>query len=263
MQGDAASGDTLEASAAENTDNNKSQDNSAENSSADENKDVNKKDDTDNNKEASAQKEEKNKIIYYVTDQVQQSQYIAMFREAGKDAVILPERIDQPFISELEAKNQGVHFRRIDADLTDEFKAETSEDEEKTLTEKSKALESEIRTATGKDKLNVKLQKMTSQNTAAMLSVSEESRRMNDMMKMYAAQGMQLGEMPVDETLILNTEHPLVKYLMEHEDKADDTSKMICEQVYDLARLQQSPLKADEMTKFIQRSNEILLKLTK
>ncbi len=222
-----------------------------------------KKDDTDNNKEASAQKEEKNKIIYYVTDQVQQSQYIAMFREAGKDAVILPERIDQPFISELEAKNQGVHFRRIDADLTDEFKAETSEDEEKTLAEKSKALESEIRTATGKDKLNVKLQKMTSQNTAAMLSVSEESRRMNDMMKMYAAQGMQLGEMPVDETLILNTEHPLVKYLMEHEDKADDTSKMICEQVYDLARLQQSPLKADEMTKFIQRSNEILLKLTK
>ncbi|MGN8817815.1 molecular chaperone HtpG [Oribacterium sp. HCP28S3_H8] len=222
-----------------------------------------KKDDTDSNKEASAQKEEKNKIIYYVTDQVQQSQYIAMFREAGKDAVILPERIDQPFISELEAKNQGVHFRRIDADLTDEFKAETSEDEEKTLAEKSKALESEIRTATGKDKLNVKLQKMTSQNTAAMLSVSEESRRMNDMMKMYAAQGMQLGEMPVDETLILNTEHPLVKYLMEHEDKADDTSKMICEQVYDLARLQQSPLKADEMTKFIQRSNEILLKLTK
>jgi molecular chaperone HtpG len=222
-----------------------------------------KKDDTNNNKEASAQKEEKNKIIYYVTDQVQQSQYIAMFREAGKDAVILPERIDQPFISELEAKNQGVHFRRIDADLTDEFKAETSEDEEKTLAEKSKALESEIRTATGKDKLNVKLQKMTSQNTAAMLSVSEESRRMNDMMKMYAAQGMQLGEMPVDETLILNTEHPLVKYLMEHEDKADDTSKMICEQVYDLARLQQSPLKADEMTKFIQRSNEILLKLTK
>lgn len=263
VQGDRSSADTQEAAATENAVNNKAQDSSAADSSADTNKDINKNTGSDHNTETSAQKEAKNKVIYYVTDQVQQSQYIAMFREAGKDAVILPERIDQPFISELEAKNQGVHFRRIDADLTDEFKAETTADEEKALAEKSKALESEIRTATGKDKLNVKLQKMTSQNTAAMLSVSEESRRMNDMMKMYAAQGMQLGEMPVDETLILNTEHPLVKYLMEHEDKADDTSKMIAEQVYDLARLQQSPLKADEMASFIQRSNEILLKLTK
>ncbi len=210
-------------------------------------------------------KAEKNKVIYYVTDPVQQSQYIAMFRNAGKEAVILPERIDQPFISELEAKNQGVHFRRIDADLSEEFKAAVSEDEQKTLDEQQKDLETEIRAAAKKEKLTVKLQKLTQPSIAAMLSVSEESRRMNDMMKMYAMSGMPMGDMPVEETLILNTEHPLVQYLVEHrtDEAAKETVDMISEQLYDLAKLQQSPLSADEMAKFITRSNEILLKMAK
>lgn len=212
-----------------------------------------------------AEKQEKNKVIYYVTDPVQQSQYIAMFKNAGKDAVILPERIDQPFISELEAKNQGVHFRRIDADLSEEFKAEVSEDEQKNLDEQQKDLETEIRSASKKEKLTVKLQKLTQPSIAAMLSISEEGRRMNDMMKMYAMNGMGINEMPVEETLILNTEHPLVQYLIEHrtDAAAKDTIDMISEQLYDLAKLQQSPLSADEMTKFIMRSNEILLKMAK
>ena len=210
-------------------------------------------------------KPEKNKVIYYVTDPVQQSQYIAMFKNAGKDAVILPERIDQPFISELEAKNQGVHFRRIDADLSEEFKAAVSADEQKTLDEQQKDLETEIRAASKKDKLTVKLQKLTQSSIAAMLSISEESRRMNDMMKMYAMSGMPMSDMPVDETLILNTEHPLVQYLIEHrtDEAVKETVDMISEQLYDLAKLQQSPLSADEMTKFISRSNEILLKMAK
>ena len=210
-------------------------------------------------------KPEKNKVIYYVTDPVQQSQYIAMFKNAGKDAVILPERIDQPFISELEAKNQGVHFRRIDADLSEEFKAAVSADEQKTLDEQQKDLETEIRAAAKKDKLTVKLQKLTQSSIAAMLSISEESRRMNDMMKMYAMSGMPMSDMPVDETLILNTEHPLVQYLIEHhtDEAAKETVDMISEQLYDLAKLQQSPLSADEMAKFISRSNEILLKMAK
>lgn len=210
-------------------------------------------------------KAEKNKVIYYVTDPVQQSQYIAMFKNAGKDAVILPERIDQPFISELEAKNQGVHFRRIDADLSEEFKAAVSEDEQKTLDEQQKDLETEIRATSKKEKLTVKLQKLTQSSIAAMLSISEESRRMNDMMKMYAMSGMPMGDMPVDETLILNTEHPLVQYLIEHrtDEAAKETVDMISEQLYDLAKLQQSPLSADEMAKFISRSNEILLKMAK
>ena len=210
-------------------------------------------------------KPEKNKVIYYVTDPVQQSQYIAIFKNAGKDAVILPERIDQPFISELEAKNQGVHFRRIDADLSEEFKAAVSADEQKTLDEQQKDLETEIRAASKKDKLTVKLQKLTQSSIAAMLSISEESRRMNDMMKMYAMSGMPMSDMPVDETLILNTEHPLVQYLIEHrtDEAAKETVDMISEQLYDLAKLQQSPLSADEMTKFISRSNEILLKMAK
>ena len=118
---------------------------------------------------------------------------------------------------------------------------------------------------TKKDKLTVKLQKLTQSSIAAMLSISEESRRMNDMMKMYAMSGMPMSDMPVDETLILNTEHPLVQYLIEHrtDEAAKETVDMISEQLYDLAKLQQSPLSADEMTKFISRSNEILLKMAK
>lgn len=214
--------------------------------------------DTDQKKDGKADSK-KNKIIYYVTDEVQQSQYIRLFKDNGKDAFFLKERIDEPFISELEAKNEGVHFRRIDADLSDEFKKETSDEEQKELDQKAGALQDSFRKATGHDKLNVKLQKMVSSGTAAMLSVSESSRRMSDMMKMYASSGMQMGDMPVEETLILNTEHPLVKYLLNSEDK--DRNKIISEELYDLAKLQQAPLSADEMSKFVERSNDLLLKL--
>ena len=188
-----------------------------------------------------------------------------MFKNAGKTAVILPERIDQPFITELEAKNPGVHFRRIDADLSEEFKADTTEEEQKQLDEKAKTVEETMRKATGKSQLHVQLQKMTQEGTAAMLSISEESRRMNDMMKMYAMQGMPMNGMSVDETLILNTTHPLVQYLVENEAKEDkkETLDLICEQVYDLAKLQQSPLSSDDMAKFIARSNKILLNIAK
>ena len=235
----------------------------ADSTSADTESSVSPEAKTEDKNTASDAEKEKNKVIYYVTDEVQQSQYIAMFKNSGKDAVVLSERIDQPFISELEAKNKGVHFRRIDADLTDEFKADVTEDEQKLFDEQSKELETEIRTATKKDSLTVKLQKLTQEKTAAMLSISEEGRRMNDMMKMYAMGGMGMGAMPVQETLILNTEHPLVKYLMNNgkDESKKDTIDLISEQLYDLARIQQSPLPAEEMTKFIERSNDILLKM--
>ena len=235
----------------------------ADSTSADTESSVSPEAKTEDKNTASDAEKEKNKVIYYVTDEVQQSQYIAMFKNSGKDAVVLSERIDQPFISELEAKNKGVHFRRIDADLTDEFKADVTEDEQKLFDEQSKELETEIRTATKKDSLTVKLQKLTQEKTAAMLSISEEGRRMNDMMKMYAMSGMGMGAMPVQETLILNTEHPLVKYLMNNgkDESKKATIDLISEQLYDLARIQQSPLPAEEMTKFIERSNDILLKM--
>lgn len=216
---------------------------------------------SDERQEEASEESKKNKTIYYVTDPVQQSQYIALFREAGKSAVVLPEKIDQPFISELEAKNEGVHFKRIDSDLESEFNGDTTEDEDKLLSEKAESLKKSMESLPGMDKLKLRLQSMSSERTAAMLSVSEESRRMMDMMKMYAMQGMPMGDMGVEETLILNTKHPLVKYLMEQEGNED--TRLIFQQLYDLARLQQAPLMADAMAKFIERSNELLLRMTK
>lgn len=207
-----------------------------------------------------AAEEKKEKIIYYATDLVQQSQYVSMFREAGKDAVVLPEKIDQPFINQLEAKNEGIHFKRIDADLEDAFKQETSEEAQKELNEKAEKLEGMMRTALANDKLKVKLENMSNAKTAAMLTISEESRRMQEMMQMYAMQGMAMGDMPLDETLILNANHPLVSYLTSHGE--DDKAKLIAEQLYDLAKLQQAPLAPEAMTKFIQRSNDIMMSIT-
>ena len=197
---------------------------------------------------ASSEAEKKDKTIFYVTDPLQQSQYIAMFRQAGKDAVLLTERIDQPFITELEAKNPGIHFKRIDADLESEFGTKLTESEEKELSEKAAELEKSFRESLKKEKLRLKLQKMTSPKTAAFLSISEEGRRMNDMMRMYAMQGMSMGEMPVEETLLLNAEHPLVKHLLSVRDTED--GKLIEKQLYDLAKLQQAPLSASEMADF-------------
>ncbi len=212
--------------------------------------------------EEKEEEEKKEKTIYYVTDEQQQSQYINMFKAAKMDAVILTHNIDQPFIQQLEAKNEGIKFLRIDADLTDSFKSRTSKKAEKELEESAGEIEKIMRKALKKEKLTVKIEKLKNKKVSSMLTVSEESRRMQDMMKMYAAGGMDMGMFGEEgETLILNANHPLVEYIMENKDGSN--SKMICEQLYDLAKIQNAPLSAEAMTKFIARSNEIMLLLTK
>ena len=200
--------------------------------------------------------------IYYVTDPQQQSQYIRMFRDNKMQAFILDHTIDQPFIQQLEARNEGLHFARIDADIQDALKSRTGKKAAENLKEESEKLEKLIRKAVKNDKLNVRLENLRDKKTASMLTVDEQSRRMADMMKMYAAAGMGMG---MDEwakegqTLILNAKHPLVKFVMEHEE--DKNTKIICQQLYDLAQIQNAPLSSDDMAGFIARSNEIMLML--
>ena len=209
-----------------------------------------------------AEEEKKEKVIYYVTDEKQQSQYINMFRQAKMDAVILNHNIDQPFISQLEAKNEGIKFQRIDADLTDTFKAKTSKKAEKEMEEQAEKISKVMKKTLKKESLAVKVEKLKNKKIAAMITLSEESRRMQDMMKMYAVSGMDMGAFGSEgETLILNANHPLVQYVTEHED--GENTKMICEQLYDLAKLQHAPLEPEAMTKFIARSNDIMMLLTK
>ena len=207
--------------------------------------------------------ESKEKIIYYVTDEVQQSQYINMFKSAKMDAVILTHNIDQPFVSQLEAKNENVKFMRIDADLTDTFKAKTSKKVQEELAAKAESLGKLFKKALKKDGIQIKMEKLKNKKIASMITLSEETRRMQDMMKMYAMPGMDMSMFggKEGETLVLNANHPLVQYVTEHED--DDNTKMICEQLYDLALLGHKPLTAEAMTRFVERSNEIMLKLTK
>ena len=217
--------------------------------------------DEDEQDSGDAAEEKKEKVIYYVTDEQQQSQYINMFKAAKMDAVILTHNIDQPFVQQLESKNEGIKFMRIDADLTDTFKAKTSKKAEKELEENAEAIGKLVKKALKKEKLTVKLEKLKNKKISSMLTISEESRRMQDMMKMYAVNGMDMGMFGEEgETLILNANHPLVQYIMEN--KEDKDAKMICEQLYDLAKIQNAPLPAEEMTKFISRSNEIMLLLT-
>ena len=210
-----------------------------------------------------AEEEKKEKVIYYVTDEKQQSQYINMFKAAKMDAVILTHNIDQPFVSQLEAKNEGIKFQRIDADLTDVFKAKTSKKAEKEMEEQAEAVSKLMKKVLKKDAIKIKVEKLKNKKIASMITLSEESRRMQDMMKMYAMQGM--GGMDMfgkeGETLILNANHPLVQYVLEHQD--GENVKMICEQLYDLALLQQAPLEPEAMTKFVARSNDIMMLLTK
>ena len=206
--------------------------------------------------------EKKEKIVYYVTDEQQQSQYISMFKAAKMDAVILNHTIDQPFISQLESKNEGVKFLRIDADVTDAMKAKTSKKAEKELEEQSESLAKLFQKVLKKDKFAVKVEKLKNKKVSSVITLSEESRRMADMMKMYSMPGMSMPGMGDEgETLILNANHPLVQYVNEHQD--GEHADMICEQLYDLAKLQQAPLSAEQMTKFIARSNDIMLLLTK
>lgn len=212
-------------------------------------------------KEEASQDEKKEKVIYYVTDEKQQSQYISMFKAAKMDAVILTHNIDQPFISQLEAKNEGIKFQRIDADLTDTFKSKTGKKAEKELEEAAEKIGKVMKKALKKDKITVKVEKLKNKKISSMITLSEESRRMQDMMKMYAMPGMDMGAYGKEgETLVLNANHPLVQYILENE--KGENVEMICEQLYDLALLQHAPLEPEAMSKFVARSNDIMMLLT-
>lgn len=205
-------------------------------------------------------KEEDKTTVYYVTDEKQQSQYINMFKDAGIDAFILTHNIDQPFISQLEYQDQTIRFQRIDADLTDSFKEDSKQDEE-ALKKNSEAMTKLFQEALGKEKLEVKVEKLKNEKISSIVTLSEESRRMQDMMRMYNMQGMDPSAFGGNETLVLNANNKLVQYIMDNK-KSDNTS-MICQQLYDLAMLSHKPLEPEAMTKFIQRSNEIMLLLAK
>ena len=208
---------------------------------------------------SSEETEAPKKIVYYVTDLQQQSQYVKMFREQDMNAVVLLHNIDQPFVSALEAGDDDVKFQRIDADLTDAFKEEGDEEKLKEDTETLKEL---FRKATGKDQLEVKVEKLKNDKVSSMITLSEEARRMQDMMKMYSANGMGGMELPnVGQTLVLNANNDLVQYLLANKD--GEHSDMFCKQLYDLAMISNQPLQADKMTEFINRSNEIMMLLTK
>lgn len=218
-----------------------------------------KKDAAEGNK-AEENSEEKKTTVYYVTDEIQQSQYINMFRSQGQDAVILTHNIDSPFISQLEQRNPSVQFQRIDADVTDNAKEEIAEEEKETFKAVSDSLVEIFRRELGNDKLEVKVEKLKDEKIASMITLSEQNRRMQEMMKMYGmgSMGMDMGG---DNTLILNANHPLVQYVTDN--KESEHVSLICKQLYDLAMLAHKPLNPEEMTAFVQRSNEIMMLLTK
>ncbi len=183
-----------------------------------------------------------------------------MFREEGIDAVILNHNIDEPFISHLEQKNDGVKFLRIDSDLNDSFKDEIREDDEE-FKNTADSLTEIFRKALNNEKLDVKVEKLKNESISSMVTLSEESRRMQDMMKMYGMAGMNPDMFGTNVTLVLNANNTLVKYILEH--KESDHTDMMCEQLYDLALISHKQLSPEEMTKFIARSNEIMMLLTK
>ena len=215
---------------------------------------------SDASEEEEAAEENKEKIIYYVTDEQQQSQYINMFRQAKMDAVVLTHSIDQPFVSQLESKNEHVKFQRIDADLTETFKSKTTKKAQKEFDEAAEGIAASMKKALKKENLSVKIDKLKNKKIASMLTIAEETRRMQDMMKMYGG-GMNMFGAEDGATLVLNANHPLVQYIMEH--KEGEHTMMFCEQLYDLALLQNAPLSPEAMTKFVQRSNEIMMLMTK
>ena len=220
---------------------------------------------TEENKEAVAEeikedvkegKEPEKTSIYYVTDEVQQSQYINMFREQGQDAVILKHNIDSAFISHVEQVKDTVKFLRIDADVNKSVK-----EEGENLEEKTKTLEEVFRKVLNKDKLTVKAEKLKNENVSAMMTISEESRRMQEMMKMYNMYGMDPSMFGGQETLVLNVNNKLVQYVLENKD--GENVPLLCEQLYDLAVISHRQLTPEEMTKFVARSNEIMMMMTK
>ena len=206
--------------------------------------------------EQAEEKEPEKTTVYYVSDEVQQSQYINMFKEQGMDAVILKHNIDTAFITHVEQKHNDVKFQRIDADLTEDFK-EDGED----LKEMTEELTATFKKALNNEQLDVKVEKLKNENISSMMTLSEESRRMQDMMKMYGMDANMFGGAN-GATLVLNANHPLVKYVAAH--KEDDKNvPLICQQLYDLAMMAHKQLSPDEMTQFIARSNQILLALAK
>ncbi|NLL73108.1 MAG: molecular chaperone HtpG [Clostridiales bacterium] len=206
-------------------------------------------------------KEEDKTVVYYVTDEKQQSQYINLFKESGMDALILKHNIDQPFITHVEYRNQKVTFKRIDTDIADSFKDETKKKDQKILKNNTEAMTKLFRKVLDMDKLEVKVEKLKNDKLSSMITLSEESRRMQDMMKMYNMSGMDLNMGGEGETLVLNANHELVQYIITNE-KSEHTP-MICQQLYDLAYLSHRPLEPEAMTKFIQRSNDIMMLLAK
>ena len=209
---------------------------------------------------ADSEKDER-KVIYYVTDKVQQGQYIKLFKEQNMQAVILDHNIDTSFITQLEQRNEKYKFMRIDADVTESLKDETSAEDLKAETD---ALTEVFKKALNNDKLTVKVEKLKNENISSIITLSEEGRRMQDMMKMYAMNGMggmDMNMFAADQTLTLNANNELVKYIFEHKDS--ENIPMFCEQLYDLAVLSNHPLSVDEMTKFVERSNKIMMLLAK
>ena len=202
-------------------------------------------------------KEKHENTIFYVTNEKEQSQYINLFKEEKIDAVIMPAAIDNPFISHVEQKKEGVKFLRIDTDLNASFKEEVKEDDEE-FKKSSEELTEVFKKALNNDKLDIKVEKMKNAGVASMITVSEETRRMQDMMKMYNMGGMDMGMFGgMGETLVLNANHPLVKYVLEN--KEGENTAAICEQLYDLASLSHGALSPERMTKFVSRSNEIMM----
>ena len=208
-----------------------------------------------------AEEKDERKVVYYVTDEAQQGQYIKLFKEQNMDAVILNHSIDTSFISQLERRNDQYKFMRIDADVTESLKEDIPEEDLKAAAD---SLTETFHKALGNDKLNIKVEKLKNADISSILTLSEEGRRMQDMMKMYAAGGMggmDASMFAADATLTLNTGNDLVKYILEHKDS--EHVPMFCEQLYDLAVLSNHPLSPDAMTKFVARSNQIMMLLAK
>ena len=227
---------------------------------AEETKEEETKTDAEESKDADAKEEEKTRI-FYVTDEVQQSQYINMFKAQGQDAIILTHNIDSAFITYLEQKHQEVQFLRIDADVHDSLKDEVAEDEKEEFQKTTDSLVEIFRKELGNEKLDVKVEKLKDENVASMAVLSEENRRMQEMMKMYGMGGMDASMFGSQATLVLNANHPLVQFLVANKDSKNVS--IICKQLYDLAMLAHKPLSPEEMTAFVQRSNDIMMLLTK
>lgn len=203
-------------------------------------------------------KEKHENTVFYITDEKEQSQYINMFKEAGMDAVYMTQNIDSPFINSLEQKNENVKFLSISSDLSDSFKEEMTEEAREAMKGDADALTEVFRKALNNENLDVKVEKLKNEAVSSMITVSEDSRRMQEMMKMYTMPGMDPGMFGAGgETLVLNYNNNLVQYVLNHRD--GEHVNEICEQLYDLAALSHGTLTPDRMTKFIARSNDIMM----